>query len=336
MRNFLAYILLACTVGVHSEKFDFIIVGAGTAGLVIASRLSEDPSVTVAVVEPGPDVRNDPEVYSTDFSFDVYNASINYIYSSIPQPQLGNRTLSYRAGKAIGGTSIVNGLYSPNTFKIDLRGPSLPFSGLTCIFIYPGYVYIRGHPTQYDAWEELGNAGWNWDSLFSYGKQLEHLVVPNAAQAAAGAKYVAQDHGFKGPLTISFPFDMSNSSFYAKITKTFKSLGLGAINDVDGPDPHGNALAPLTVDRDTNARVSSASAYYQPVDTRTNLKIIKGTVKRIVWARNQGRNAVADGVEYVDPAGKLVTVYAAKDVILSASVYRNPLILEGSGVGNPK
>lgn len=111
MRNFILYLFLACTVGVHSEKFDFIIVGAGTAGLVIASRLSEDPSVTVAVVEPGPDVRNDAEVYSTDFSFDIYNASINYIYSSIPQPQLGNRTTSYRAGKAIGGTSIVNGLY---------------------------------------------------------------------------------------------------------------------------------------------------------------------------------------------------------------------------------
>lgn len=219
---------------------------------------------------------------------------------------------------------------------MDLTGPCLPFSALTCMFIYPGFVYIRGHPAQYDAWEELGNAGWNWDSLFYYGKQLEHLVVPDAAQAAAGAKYVAQDHGFKGPLTISFPFDMSNSSFYAKITKTFQSLGLGAINDVNSPDPHGNALAPLTVDRDTSARVSSASAYYQPVDTRTNLKIIKGTVKRIVWAKNQGQNAVADGVEYLDPAGKLVTVYATKDVILSASVYRNPLILEGSGVGNPK
>lgn len=109
MRILLAYLLLACTVGVQGEKYDFIIAGAGTAGLVIASRLSEDPNVTVTVIEPGPDVRNDPEVYSTDFSFDVYNTSINYVYPSIPQPQLGNRTLSYRAGKAIGGTSIVNG-----------------------------------------------------------------------------------------------------------------------------------------------------------------------------------------------------------------------------------
>ncbi|KAJ4419204.1 hypothetical protein N0V82_005111 [Gnomoniopsis sp. IMI 355080] len=294
-------------LGVHGEYFDFIIAGAGTAGLVIASRLSEDPNVTVAVVEPGPDVRNDPEVYSTDFSFDVYNASINYVYPSIPQPQLGNRTLSYRAGKAIGGTSIVN-----------------------------GFVFIRGHPSQYDAWEELGNAGWNWDSLFSYGKQLEHFVVPDTAQVAAGAKYVAQDHGFTGPLTVSFPFDVSNSSFYAKITKTFKKLGLASIKDLEGPDPHGNALAPLTVNRDTSSRVSSASAYYQPVDTRTNLKIINGTVKRIVWANTTGLEAVADGVEYADPSGKLVTVHANKDVILSASVYRNPLILEGSGVGNPK
>lgn len=165
---------------------------------------------------------------------------------------------------------------------------------------------------------------------------MEHFVVPDAAQAAAGAKYDAQAHGFTGPLTVSFPFDVSNSSFYAKITQTFQNLGLSAIDDVDGDDPHGNALAPLTVNRDTSSRVSSASAYYQPVDTRTNLKIVNGTVKRIVWANTTGLDAVADGVEYVDSAGNLVTIYATKDVILSASVYRNPLILEGSGVGNPK
>jgi choline dehydrogenase len=71
------------------------------------------------------------------------------------------------------------------------------------------------------------------------------------------------------------------------------------------------------------------------VDGRKNLKVLTGTVKRIVWKDGSSNNAVASGVEYFDPSGKLVTLKVKKDVILSASAFRTPLILEGSGVGNP-
>src|SRR5512140_2058113 len=85
--------------GALSETFDYVIAGAGTAGLVVASRLSERSDVTVAVVEPGDDLRNDPNVTSINFSFANFNASINWQYTSVNQSLLGNRSFTYRAGK---------------------------------------------------------------------------------------------------------------------------------------------------------------------------------------------------------------------------------------------
>ncbi|KAG6364987.1 hypothetical protein INS49_006592 [Diaporthe citri] len=280
---------------------------AGTAGLVIANRLSEDPRVTVAVVEAGDDVRNDPVVASLNFSFSDFNTSINWQYTSVPQANLGDRAMSYRAGKAIGGSSIVN-----------------------------GFVVVRGDKAQYDAWEDLGNKGWNWDTVFASFKAGEQFIPPTEAQVVAGATYDPNAHGTSGLLTISFPFDLSNSSYHSKATESWKKLGLEPIKDLNSGHSHGTAMAPCTADRDISARESSATAYYQPFGSRKNLKILKGTVSRVTWGRNSGNLAVADGVEYLTPTGKLVKIGVRRDAIISASVYRSPLILESSGVGNPK
>ncbi len=197
-------------------------------------------------------------------------------------------------------------------------------------------VYIRGDKAQYDAWEELGNEGWNWDSVFSYYKKGENFTVPTSAQLAVGATYDPLDHGESGPLILGFPFVLSNSSFHDKARDTWQALGLAPITDLNGGDPNGFDTAPMTLDRDANVREDSARAYLHPAEARGNIKVIKGTVKRITWANSTGAAAVADGFEYIDPSGNLVQVGARKEVILSASAYRNPLILESSGVGNPQ
>jgi choline dehydrogenase len=101
--------LLAGALSVQAESYDYLIAGAGTAGLVVAGRLSENPKVSVLVIESGPDVRNDPAVQSVNFSFSSFNTSINWLYPSTPQANANNRVLTYRAGKAVGGTSSVNG-----------------------------------------------------------------------------------------------------------------------------------------------------------------------------------------------------------------------------------
>lgn len=197
-------------------------------------------------------------------------------------------------------------------------------------------VFIRGDKAQYDAWEELGNKGWNWNSVFSYYKKGEHFVEPGSAQVAGGATFDKGAHGYTGPLDMGFPSILSNSSFFKKASATWKALGIPTITDLNGGEPHGFVAAPYTMDPDANVREDSARAYYGPAQSRRNLKIIKGTVKRITWADGAGREAVASGLEYVDASGKLVKVGARKEVVLSTSAYRNPLILESSGVGNPR
>ncbi|KOS18115.1 Glucose oxidase [Escovopsis weberi] len=301
-------LLAAAAASVRGESFDYLIAGAGTAGLVLANRLSARANVTVAVIEPGPDVSRDPAVQSASaFDFAHYNRSINWEWTSAGQPQLGGRALSYRAGRAIGGTSAVNGM-----------------------------VYIRGDKAQYDAWEELGNPGWNWASLFSHHKALETFTPPTPAQAAHGGSFEPRDHGRTGPLAAGFPLGLSNSTFHEAARATWRALGLEEIRDLNGGATRGFAIAPQTLERDVGTRASSARAYYEPVRGRANLKIIRGAVQRITWRRDRGGEAVASGFEYVDAQGGLVRVGARREVVLSASAFVSPLILESSGVGNPR
>lgn len=99
--------------GVRAEDvFDYAIVGGGTSGLTVASRLSEDPGVSVAVIEPGSDTRGIPAVESIDvFGTFIQNLGtyLDWQYNSIPQPGANNKTLGFSAGKAVGGTSTING-----------------------------------------------------------------------------------------------------------------------------------------------------------------------------------------------------------------------------------
>lgn len=93
----------------HSLTFDYLVAGGGTAGLVIANRLSEDPSITVAVIEPGDDVRGDHAVLDVDLAGITFSPSLDWNYNSTIQPQLRNSVLTQHAGKAIGGTTVING-----------------------------------------------------------------------------------------------------------------------------------------------------------------------------------------------------------------------------------
>jgi choline dehydrogenase len=93
-----------------TDSYDYIIVGAGTCGLLLANRLSQDANYTVAIIDPGADERDNPNVVDPLGWLGLTGTSVYWNYSSIPQEKLGGRVLEYDAGRGIGGTSLINGV----------------------------------------------------------------------------------------------------------------------------------------------------------------------------------------------------------------------------------
>ncbi|CAI6325390.1 unnamed protein product [Periconia digitata] len=299
-----------------SSTYDFIIVGAGTSGLAIANRLSADPSVTVAVIEPGTDERDNPLVTDPTKFGQSFGTDIDWQYR-VSGDQGDERQLVMRQGKAWGGTSVLNGM-----------------------------TYVRGEASAINAWETLGNLeiretgntnwSWSWSSLLPYFLISENYTIPRADQLAAGATYELQHHGFDGSVNVGYTSGLKNGSFAGPVMNAWKEMGLAHNPDLNRGDLVGFGMGPQTLISEENVRCDASRAYYLPVEARLNLEIISGTVKRIIWSpvQNQQDNFVAEGVEYIAPNSTASNLFARREVILSAGAVRTPPILEASGVGN--
>ena len=118
------------------QHFTHIVVGGGTAGLVVAARLSEDPNITVGVLEAGPPAYDDPRITVPGRFGETLGTEYDWQFATTEQPGLGGRSLPWPRGRVLGGTSALNFM-----------------------------TWNRGCREDYDAWEELGNEGWGWDDL---------------------------------------------------------------------------------------------------------------------------------------------------------------------------
>ncbi len=295
-----------------AETFDYIIVGAGTSGLVVANRLSEDPSVTVVVIEPGTDQRNNPNVTDPMKFTQAFGTPIDWNYKTIQRVGPDGQVLILPQGKAWGGSSAINGM-----------------------------TYLRADAAEIDAWEKFGNTGWNWSTLLPYYIKSEKYGVPSNTQLAAGATFQPQYHGSNGPVRVGYPSSLQNGSFAPAVIQTWKGLSVPHNPDLNSGHVRGFSMGPQTLDGDL--RWDSARAYLYPVEQRQNLKIIEGTVKRITWKSEMCKQPsgstdglVANGVEYVTNTGQIKTLGVKREVVVSAGSVRTPLVLEGSGVGNSR
>jgi choline dehydrogenase len=153
-----------------SEAFDYLIVGAGSAGCVLANRLSADPSVTVALIEAGREERFFWRDVPLGVPYLLGNPRFDWSYRSLPEPGLGGRSLRLPRGRTLGGTSVINGM-----------------------------LYVRGHAADYDAWRDAGNRGWGWDDVLPYFLRSEDSHRGPGPLHGAGGGLSVSDPGERWP-----------------------------------------------------------------------------------------------------------------------------------------
>ncbi len=164
-----------------SETADYIVVGAGSAGAVVAARLSEDPDVRVTLIEAGRRERNILLEMPIAFPMIMSRGRYNWHYTGEPEPHADNRQIRQPRGKALGGSSMINGM-----------------------------LYARGNPRDYDEWRQLGLEGWGWDDVLPYFRKSENHWGEED-----------QYHGKGGPLTTTkhIPDDRLFPRFMETVTK---------------------------------------------------------------------------------------------------------------------
>ncbi|KAF7907957.1 hypothetical protein BELL_0439g00060 [Botrytis elliptica] len=285
------------------QSYDYIIIGGGTAGLTIASRLSEDPQTSVLVLEAGADHSNDINVLAPGLYTGMYsNPEYDWNYKTVPQIHANNQVIAHPRGKQLGGSSAINFLYWTHTSQQDIN-----------------------------SWGELGNANWSWEALDPFFKRSERFVSPSGVveQDLQTGNIVTTLHGDNGPILNTFP------DIYGPIDeawpRTFQALGLEVKSDPRDGLALGGYTNLLNLDQDGRKRSYAATAYYFPASKRPNLKVITGAVVEKIILEKCHDVVTANGVQYSNGT----IAHAKKEVILSAGSIGSPQVLELSGIGNP-
>ncbi|OCH83835.1 alcohol oxidase [Obba rivulosa] len=221
--------------GQISGSYDFVIVGGGTSGLVLASRLSEDSNTTVLVLEAGD--TGDAVSSSIDIPGNAYysfllGSSYDWAYTTVPQPSAGNLTLPWPRGKLLSGLSTINGMYLVHFIAMEV-----------------------------DAWSGMVDDGslWSWDNLFSAMRMSETFTPPSP-------QIPNSSHGFSGPLHSSYRDYIIPA--VGDWTQTLTDIGIPGTVDSNGGDGWGAFIATLSIKPSNWTRSYSRSAYIDPLPPR--------------------------------------------------------------------
>uniref|UniRef100_A0A0W0G3U5 Glucose-methanol-choline oxidoreductase N-terminal domain-containing protein n=1 Tax=Moniliophthora roreri TaxID=221103 RepID=A0A0W0G3U5_MONRR len=290
--------MLASIEQVLERKFDFIVVGGGTCGIVVATRLSEDPDVNVLVLESGTENFGDPSILTPGaFGTTLGKPEYDWCYKTEPQESCGGRVVPWPRGKGLGGSSAMN-----------------------------FFMYHRPAKSDINALEKLGNPGWNWETLRKYYKKAEHFIPP--ANPTDIMTYDLDERGTDGPLKFILP--MTLSGLEAPVQEALATLGIDRVHEPFSGSTKGTWLTPVTNDPVNLVRSYAGNMYLQPNLERQNLVVLTSVhVSKLVLSSKSGK-ITATGVELVRD-GKAYTIRPEKEVILSAG---QVIILELSGIGD--
>ncbi|KAM7195883.1 L-sorbose 1-dehydrogenase [Rhypophila sp. PSN 637] len=282
------------------SDYDIVIVGGGTAGLALASRLSEDESLQIIVLEAGEDRRTDPQVLTPGMWPLLTNSSSDWAFSTVPQEFLDKNVDMIPQGRMLGGSSGIN-----------------------------SFLFTPTSQTGVDAWAKLGNKGWEYTSFAKAVNKSYTLHSPSGAAQGTG----------HGPiqLRVAAPQSEPEATWTSAFLESLSTLGFASPQDPFSGHVCGGFSNPESVDPATRQRSFSANAYLGAAESRPNLTVITGaTVTKILLSTSRRDGVVAEGVRFTESNGKSKMARARKEVIICAGTFHSPRLLEVSGIGDEK
>lgn len=275
-------------------EYDYIVVGGGAAGSVLAARLSEDPATKVLLLEKGG--HEAPEARVPGLMINNIGSAMAELYKAVPEPQNCNGTgCLLNVAAVLGGGSTINGM-----------------------------VFVRGSDVDFDTWANLtGDERWSYRNVLPYFKKSEDNLD-------FAVNWDRRFHGHGGPQKVSW--ESYRHPAMTPLAAALNKLGLPYRRDVNGRAQLGQTIAQSTqVDGE---RWSTYRSYLEPVVAeRSNLRVETFAIARKVLLEETVAGLQAVGVKYENAGGQVIEVRASKEVIVSAGALNSPQLLLLSGIG---